>query len=160
MLKAEGRDPKLSLKAADTRHMLHVCHWLLTNVLKPETDHERLVLLCVTAIHDFYVALRAWGPDAGKTCARLGRQHIVLFSELSREALASENHRRTGWMAYRFYPKHHLFVHLCEEELFTTGNPMDYWCYLDEDAIGIAITAAKGQRVSYLHRSLILKYNL
>ena len=58
----------------------------------------------------------------------LARQHVTLYGELSMHPLKPKRYE-----AYRMYPKHHLFIHLAEDDAETHGNPGDTWNYLDED---------------------------
>ena len=53
---------------------------------------------------------------------------------------------------YRFYPKHHLFLHVVEEQPAQSGNPALNWCYGDESAIGDAIKVAESAHAATLHR--------
>ena len=59
---------------------------------------------------------------------------------------------------YRFYPKHHLFLHVVEEQPAQSGNPALSWCYGDESAIGDAIKVAESGHAATLHRLVMVKY--
>ena len=48
---------------------------------------------------------------------------------------------------YRFYPKHHLFLHVVEEQPAQSGNPALSWCYGDESAIGEVAKSAHAATV-------------
>ena len=58
---------------------------------------------------------------------------------------------------YRFYPKHHLFLHVVEEQPAQSGNPALSWCYGDESAIGDAIKVAESAHPATLHRLVMVK---
>ena len=58
------------------------------------------------------------------------------------------------------YPKHHLFLHLCEIGLQQHGNPRKIWCYGDEDELGSLIDIAESVHCKYVHREVINKYRL
>ncbi|MCP4243256.1 MAG: hypothetical protein GY772_22090, partial [bacterium] len=40
-------------------------------------------------------------------------------------------------LPWRLKPKHHLFQHLVEEQVFQLGNPRGYWTYTDESIMGV-----------------------
>ena len=44
---------------------------------------------------------------------------------------------------WKFSPKHHLFLHLCEVQAVQYGNPRFYWVYADEDVVGRLIEVAE-----------------
>ena len=60
-----------------------------------------------------------------------------MYSQLSSEA-SDEGRKR-----WRFSPKHHLFLHLCEWQAIEIGNPRFYWTYADEDLVGKMIECAR-----------------
>ena len=41
-----------------------------------------------------------------------------------------------GGGLYRFYPKHHFFIHTVEDQVCVSGNPRESWCYMDEACAG------------------------
>ena len=45
-------------------------------------------------------------------------------------------------MFWRMIPKHHLVLHVCEDQVLAMDNPRDIWCYGDEHQIGRAATVA------------------
>ena len=74
------------------------------------------------------------------------RRHLVLFAELSREALASGQPLLWKWM-----PKHHVFVHLGEEPC----NPRLKWNYGMEAEIGRAARLAGAVKPSTVNKALM-----
>jgi hypothetical protein len=67
---------------------------------------------------------------------------------------------RFGYHQFRFYPKHHLFVHLSEVGIENCGNPREVWCYGDEDKIGDLVDVAEASHPSYIIRNVIDKDRL
>ena len=164
MLKGKKQKaPRLGLKASDTRLMVPVTHFILERIFPPTTEYQRLRFDCLHAMHLFYKALPRSKVDDGhpefmsSKLGRLARQHLTLYNEL-----ANHSSRYRLWDAYRVYPKHHLFVHLAEQDYHTHGNPRESWNYIDEDMIGICVESVSdsSQNCGYIHRSAIEKYRL
>ena len=61
---------------------------------------------------------------------------------------------------FRMYPKHHLFIHVTEQQICLSGNPRLHWCYGDESEIGIAVRISNALHPSFLHRSVIEKLRI
>ena len=98
--------------------MLAAIYCLVSEVFKPQNDYERLVLTCVENLHIFYqeISQNVWGPiSSPQWVSRLGRQHIILYAELTNLSLRSGEYHRLGWHWFKFYPKHHLFIRLNDE---------------------------------------------
>ena len=71
----------------------------------------------------------------------------MLYSELSKAA--------TDAKKWQLYPKHHLFLHVCEQARVC---PKAEWNYSDEDEIGTAVKFGKGANVAHLCTSLLAKH--
>ena len=160
MFKQSGKTPKMRTKAAETRRMVAVIDWIVLVMFKPTNPHEELRQRCVHQMALFYEELTKWGIDSPRRAATFGRQHVILYGELLREALASREWQDKTWHAWRFYPKHHLFVHLVEVAIPASGNPKSFWCYQDENAIGEAVEIGRACHCRNVHRSVIDKYRL
>ena len=164
MLKPEGSSkPRLKLKASDSRLMVAVVYFMLTELFPAKSDYEKMRLQCLESLHRFYKALpRSREADDGdefmaSALGRLARQHVILYGELSRHP-----DRPRRWEAYRMYPKHHLFIHLAEVDYKVHGNPRENWNYEDEDMIGLCVGTVSGssQNSGYIHRPFIEKYRI
>jgi hypothetical protein len=158
MFKSEGKSPKFKLKAAESRVMLKVVHFMLTNFFKPTNDHELLRLQCTESLHNMYVELEQWGPESSPKVASYARRHCVLCAQLALN-MVDENEWR-GWHRWMLYPKHHVFLHCVEDQVCQSGNPRDSWCYADEDAIGKAAKIAESCHIRTLHRVVMERYRL
>ena len=160
MVRRQGTDPKLRTKASETRRMLYVVDYLLDKEFPADTDHERDRKACVWNLAEFYRELEKWekGGFSASRCAALGRTHVNIYTQLSRD------HRHLvelwGFHAYKFYPKHHLFIHLIEDGIFYADNPRDVWAYADESAIGDAVEVAESCNPLYIIRNVIEKQRL
>ena len=88
----------------------------------------------------FYEILDEQGQFLSDACKAelpsLGRTLCCLYAQLSQEALAA------GTKLWKFSPKHHLVLHLCEWQALDYGNPKYYWVYADEDLVGHMIEVA------------------
>ena len=91
--------------------------------------------------------------EEGKTV----RRRLILYAELCKEAAGDTGMMPVFW---KWYPKHHQFSHLCEDQVRDCGNPMDHWCYADEDAIGHAVHIAESWHAKTLHRLVIEKHRI
>ena len=65
-----------------------------------------------------------------------------------------------GYVLWKYYPKHHLFVHLVEVGVANSGNPREIWCYPDESAIGDAVENAESNHARFVVRNVTEKYRL
>ena len=61
-----------------------------------------------------------------------------------------------GLKMWKLSPKHHLFVHLCCDQI-TMGNPRYWWCYGDEDLVRIMIGIADSVHPRTLAVSVLSK---
>ena len=158
MLKQSGKSPKARLKAAESRRFLPCLKYILERYFNQDTPHKELRYQCVKSLNDMYQGLRDAAP--GHKVAKLGRQHLLLYAELGKEALRTGAHLEAGWVFWRWYPKHHLFSHCIEDQLLYSGNPIDHWCYWDESSIGDCVKVAETCHPSSLHRSIIDKHRI
>ena len=67
---------------------------------------------------------------------KVGQQLVGLYTALATQA---QQGRVKMW---KLNPKLHLFLHLCEWQAVSHGNPRYYWCYPDEDLAGIMADVA------------------
>ena len=160
MIRSAGKSPKLKIKAAESRYMLPVIRFILENYFPVNTDYLRLRLQCVVAVDEMYKLMRV--PDAefdGLLVAKFARQHLILYGELGKIALETCQHQQSGWILWRWYPKHHLFSHF-ETQVAQSGSPSESWCYRDESAIGDCVHVAESCHPNTLHRLVIDKHRI
>ena len=84
----------------------------------------------------------------------LGRNLCVLYGQLSAEAFA------LGKKLWKFTPKFHLFLHLCEWQVPSLGNPRFWWTYSDEDLVGMLIEVAQTCHPSTMAQTALFKWLL
>jgi hypothetical protein len=126
MFKPEQKAPKLKLKAAEGRYTLPILCEALRICFETVSSHAKLRLACVQALLGAYSEMDNWVDGGHSSCklAEYGRKHLILYGELVNSSLSVE------WL---YYPKHHVFIHVCEGAL---DNPKKEWNYADESAIG------------------------
>ena len=160
MLKVPGKAPKLKIKAAESRYFMPVLLFILQNFVKCDTPHKETRLNCLSVLNDMYDAMRVEPEEFdGRKVAKLARKHLILYAELGQEGLKRAEHQGTGWIAYRWYPKHHLFSHF-EIQVAESGSPADNWCYADESEIGVCVKTAESCHPLTLHRLAIEKVRI
>ena len=104
---------------------------------------------CYKEVADFADA------EAALRAVECGRRHLVLFAQLGRQTAMTD----TTCRAWRWTPKHHLWIHCLESML--RGEPesaMQHWAYADEDAIGRAAEVAEAVHVRQISRSVMERY--
>ena len=157
MLKQSGHSPNLKIKAAESRHMLPALRHILETYFPMNTEHEIQRYQCVRAIDEAYKGMRASDADYNPhSVASSLRQHLILYADLGRQALEGRAHLRTGFLMWRWMPKHHLLSHF-EQQILEGGNPAHHWCYSDEAAIGDCVKVAEKSHSNTLHRLVMEK---
>ena len=154
-IRASGEAPKLSCKASACRHIVKFA-LLLAEEFNDGSVHDRMKLAVCRLLDRFYdivMSASMFLTDAIKAeLPRLGRELCQLYAALSAEALAS------GINAWRFTPKVHLFLHLCEWQAVEYGNPRLWWAYADEDLIGLLIEVAETCHPLTMAATALLKW--
>ena len=160
MIKGSGASPRMKLKAAETRRMLPVVHYMISTYMPPESSKEELVLQCTSLLLNAYQEMDPKSFDADSSPRRLaeyGRRHLLLYGHLSQDALQTRDQYGLYW---RIYPKHHLFCHLLDEVFETSSNPLESWNYKDESEIGDAAKLAACLHPRTLSKVLLERYRL
>ena len=157
MIKRDGKSPKLRLKAAEGRYMVPITLRLLELFFPSATNHDNLRFECLSALNLVYLEMKNWNPNSPRTVATEGRRHVMLYAELSKEWLATNETR--SWFGWKYIPKHHLSIHCFEEQVARYGNPAESWNYFDESEIGDAVKLAEsGLHPRTLRKALLQKY--
>jgi hypothetical protein len=138
-LKTSNDWPKLKAKAAATRHLAHFALELAVAedlAVPADADdavklHSRRRRAVCQLLVIFYSMLesngRYFSRDDQRRVADCGRNLVIIYSQLAAESVAKEER------FWKLIPKFHIFLHLCEVQCTTWGNPRWYWCYSDED---------------------------
>ena len=91
--------------------------------------------------------------SAAAEIADIGSHVVVLYNVQSTEAASK------GIKAWKFAPKFHMWVHLCEDQA-QLMNPRMFWCYGDEDLVGQAIEVSKSVHPSTVADTALYKWLL
>ena len=140
-LRAGGDFPKLKAKAAATRHLARYAKHLALTYAGP-SEEDALMTNVVVLLVRFYELLdeqpRFFSDVALDEVAFVGRRLATYYHDLARRSL---NACERLW---KEVPKMHMFVHLCEWQIPSHGNPRFSWCYADEDVAGFMAEVAQG----------------
>lgn len=154
MIKRSGANPHLRTKAAETRHAVPCVLRLLDQYFPPRDHRETTRVNCLRWLNNIYVEMEQWDASSPAKIAHAARCHLALYYELY--VWGVDNMVALGHQAYRMYPKHHTFLHLCE----SGENPRDAWNYRDESSIGDAVKVAESCHTNYVHRAVLQKRRL
>ena len=139
-LRTNGNWPKLRAKAAATRHLSHYALSIM-QIHGDGSEHDLKVLALCRLLCRFYGILDSESmfltSGVRAELPILGQQFGILYASLSAQALRDKR------KFFKMSPKLHLFVHLCEWQGIEYSNPRFYWCYADEDLVGLMVEVAK-----------------
>ena len=153
-LRGPNLQPLLKFKAAKTRAMVPLVLRLLDMHFPATNDRELRRYMCLNFLNLAYLELGDWKAGSAKSLEQYCRRHVLLYLSLSREAVRTEE----NWVSWRWYPKHHMLLHLSCEQAQQWGNPRFWWCYSDEGAIGIAVKLAESAHPRTLAATCFEKY--
>jgi hypothetical protein len=83
---------------------------------------------------------------------KVGTSMVSIYADLHAEAFAA---KVTRW---KFPPKGHLIHHLVTYQAEEWGNPSYYWCYADEDLVGLTIEIARACHHSTVAATALAKW--
>ncbi len=154
-LKTSKGWPKLKAKGAQTKHLAKYVLGLAAEFCGTDTYDRQMVAVCQLLV-DFYDLLDQesmfLSPDAAKKMKRIGQNMGLLYTSLAAQALAA--HQKL----WKTTPKLHLFCHLCEWQAIERGNPRYYWCYPDEDLVGLMVEIVQSVHPRRLAVMCLLKW--
>ena len=163
-VRQSGDWPKLKGKAAATRHLSRYALHLVQEFGQMESlddfvrVHDELALGVAQLLVRFYEIIDSQSQfmvDAIKVeLLVLGKQLASMYCKLA--SMCFDANLRL----WKLSPKLHLWLHLTEEQAVEYGNPRFWWCYSDEDLVGILIDVAEGLHPSTMHPVLLTKWLL
>ena len=110
MIQQKGKEPKLKAKGAETRHHVRFAVELCLEMLGLGDDARSQVRYrFLSALDEFYHAMCA-SPFDPVEARRAAQEHVACYINL-------------GWT---LKPKHHVFLHLGEDQALEIGNPRDF----------------------------------
>ena len=138
----------MKLKAAQSRLFLEILYETLDKYWEKDSEYAKVRFACLVHLRDTYQEIANWDNDLSPQ--RLGascRKHLILIKELKR--------MKNQPLRWEFIPKHHLWIHLCEE---ASNSPILEWAYCDESEIGKAVKAAKHTSLAFFETSYMERY--
>lgn len=154
MIRGSDLRPKLKAKAAKTRALVPILLRMMSMHFPPVVERDVRVYKCLEYLHKAYTELESWGVDSATRLEEFVRRHVLLYSSLAIES-AQKDERFLLW---RWYPKHHMVLHLAAEQAKMMGNPRTWWCYADEGSIGMAVDLAESSHPATLATTCMQKY--
>ena len=154
MIRGSDQRPKLKEKAGKTRGLVPIVLRMLELHFPPEGDRELRVVKCLEFLNKAYMELDNWAADSADRLEEFCRRHLLLYASLAIESLRADSR----FLCWRWYPKHHMLMHLAGEQATRMGNPRSWWCYGDEGSIGIAVRIAESTHPRTLATSCMNKY--
>ena len=168
----ETAHPTLKSKAAECRHLsgfaVSIAHRHLSRQfvfrnrrLAPySAEYRTLAVVMAESLHQYHELCAALPFDqVGCRDAMLRFLKAMLdLRALFRRNLAAELHDS---QPFPFKVKGHMLEHMANERLATFGSPKAFWCYADEDFVGLITRIAVGTKhPKTLEKVLLQKYQL
>ena len=155
-IRTQGGWPKLKAKAAATRHLASYALHIVQTFGSMSVDEDRKILGVCQLLCSFYSIMDSesqfLSPAAKTELPKLGARLVGLYSSLATEA------KRNNLKLWKLQPKLHLFLHLCEWQAISQGNPRYYWTYSDEDLAGKMAEVASTCHPTTMAISAIFKW--
>ena len=154
-LRKAGQWPKLMGKAAAIRHMTKFALYVI-QTFNNGSDYDVLMMEVCQLLDRFYTHLMSesqfMSESAKAELPRIGQKLAEKYGQLANSAYYAEER------LWKLSPKLHLWEHLCEMQAILYGNPRYYWCYADEDLVGLMTEVAEGVHPATLAFSVIFKW--
>ena len=154
--KQTSEPPRLRAKAAETRYLLAFAYELTQRMYAAvKSVHYSTLMECTRHLYCFYCTM-GQAPFDPHFASESANSFLVLWKSLSDSAAAA------NLQMYPVKPKHHLLAELALHQVYDAGDPSLFWCYQDEDFVGIVgrIACSKGGKrgPSTTPRNVLLKY--
>ena len=155
----DARFPTYQGKAAETRHLIGYCRilahrhrfgdrrpgWPRRNPVQFAAGHplyrqEHIYLPLLTTCFDALAAFHAscvapvFDPVLCRDSMRTFLVSNAQIHDLWRAGRPADEARVAP---FHIRPKHHMLMHLVEDQIQYFGNPASCWCYADEDFCGV-----------------------
>ena len=155
--------PKLKAKGAQVRHVAPFSLEVAKRFARPgdprtcpEARHDQLIiginqLLC--ELYQIMATSSQFFTEGAKARIRyIGNAMPQLYQELYAAAA------RLGVKAWKMTPKAHLVQELLLYQCQVWGNPAYYWCYCDEDLVGLTVEIAQSCHPATLCVTALVKW--
>ena len=152
--------PKLKAKGAQTRHLapfsLEVAKRFQRHEPHPMARHDAIVVAVNALLCKLYrlmaTSSQFFTDEAKRQIVEIGNQLPQLYQQLYTEAA------RAGVKAWKMTPKVHLVQHLLIYHAMLWGNPAYYWCYCDEDLVGLVVEIAQSCHATTVCATALVKW--
>ena len=105
--------------------------------LHAHTDnHNNLLVLCFQGLADYTRSCSA-SPFAATECKRSLYAFLTNFADLHDLWRSVHGDDQHASLPFHLRPKAHLLQHLVEDKIDLFGSPSKFWCYGDEDFVGV-----------------------
>ena len=151
----QGQWPKLMGKAAAIKALCkYALHLAMT--YNNGSRYDILMLEICQLMQEFYNLMDSesqfMADVARDQLPRIAQRLVEKYATLAADAFSRD------MRLWKVSPKHHLFLHLCQIQAILYGNPRYYWCYPDEDLVGLAIDVAEGCHPGTMAYSMLFKW--
>ena len=140
-LRSASKYPKLKAKGAQTRHLARYALDLAARKFNSGSTRDRRIVGMAQSLCKLYDIMSSVGqffsPAELHDFETAGKTMLKLYTALYSEAAA------TGQKLWKFPPKGHLIDHLVSWQAAEWGNPAYFWCYADEDLVGLCVEIAE-----------------
>ena len=154
-LRTQGGWLKLKAKAAATRHLARYALALALEFGAGDKEDRHILALC-QLLCQFYDLIDTesmfFGPVAKAQIPGIAQRLVGIYTALATAA------KEAGEKMWKPTPKMHLFLHLCEWQATTHGNPRYWWTYSDEDLQGSMSEVAASCHPSTMATSALFKW--
>jgi hypothetical protein len=125
-----------------------------------DQEHRDLVVSMFEGLDRFVRSRSALPFDAGECRAGM-YQYLQSFESLHflwRRVYPAAEHKH---LPFRLRPKAHILTHLVDDKILIYGSPSSFWCYRDEDFVGvIKRIAAKTRHPATLEQRILEKLRI
>ena len=140
----------LRCKATYARHVLPILRQVLLKCVERTSEHAVLRFQCLNGLYLCYHEMEQWTDQSRRRLAEFSRRHLQLFVQLHVTT------RDVDYLKWHCLPKHHLFIHCCEDN--NGVNPRTVWNYSYETEIGTCIRSAQASNGRHLGAAHIERY--
>lgn len=160
-VRTRGGWPKLKGKGATARHMVRyaadlIQRFRITDESHPDFEHDELmhgIVQCLMRFYEILFTQEMFLTDEAKIeLPRLGQLLASMYTRIARLCFDRQ------WRLWKVSPKLHLWEHLTEGQSLVWGNPKFWWCYADEDLVGLMGDLASGVHPTTIAVSLLFKW--
>ena len=169
---ADGGWPTLKSKAAECRHLTDFVYIIAQRHKRRQytfddprlhpysAQYQATVVDVMESLRGYHGSCAEANFDAA-ACRRHMHKFISSYSELRllfRRNLPEGLHYA---QPFNFRPKAHMLLHIVDQKIDIWGSPREFWCYADEDFVGLVKRICLMTRhPANLENNVLIKYRL